>query len=140
MASLAGALVLMVDDEMDAREALCRALEVAGAEVLAVGSTDEAMAAMQQRRPDVLVSDIGMPGRDGYELVRCMRALPRDRDGRVPAIALTAYASSEDRDRALRAGFDLHLAKPVESAELIAAVARLVPRNPALPPPQSTPG
>jgi CheY-like chemotaxis protein len=140
MPSLGGALVLMVDDEMDAREALCRTLEGAGAEVIAVGSTDEAMAAMQQRRPDVLVSDIGMPGRDGHELVRCMRALPRDRDGRVPAIALTAYASSEDRDHALRAGFDLHLAKPVESEELIAAVARLVPRNPALPPPQSTPG
>jgi two-component system CheB/CheR fusion protein len=140
MASLAGALVLMVDDEMDAREALCRALEGAGAEVLAVGSTDEAMAAMQQRRPDVLVSDIGMPDRDGYELVRGMRALPRDRDGRVPAIALTAYASSEDRDRALRAGFDLHLAKPVESAELIEAVARLVSRNPEHPPPHSTLG
>jgi CheY-like chemotaxis protein len=130
----------MVDDDMDAREALRHALEEAGAEVVAVGSADEAAAAMRQRRPDVLVSDIGMPGRDGYDLVRSIRALPRDRGGRVPAIALTAYASSEDRDRALRAGFDLHLAKPVESAELIAAVALLVSRNPAHPPPQSTLG
>ncbi len=126
-ASLGGLLVLVVDDEPDAREPLRRVLEDAGAETVVVASADEALDALRQRQPDVIVSDIGMPGGDGYALLRTIRALPPKRGGRVPAIALTAYVASEDRDRALKAGFQAHLTKPVEPVKLIAAVAALAP-------------
>ncbi len=125
MVSLGGVVVLVVDNDMDAREPLRRVLEGAGAEVITAGSADEAMEIMQQQRPEVLVSDIGMPERDGYDLVRSIRALPPGRGGLIPIIALTAFASPGDRTRALRAGFDLHLAKPVEPAELLLAVESL---------------
>lgn len=128
--SLGGVLVLVVEDDPDAREAVRLVLEYAGAETMVVGSTDEALDAFGRRQPDLILSDIGLPGRDGYSLVRAIRALPSGRGGRVPAIALTAYAASEDRERALSAGFQTHLAKPVESARLIAAVAALVPQTP----------
>lgn len=123
--SLGGIFVLLVDDEVDAREPLRRVLESAGAETIAVASVDEALDVIAQRRPDVIVSDIAMPGRDGYDLMRSVRAMPAARDRRVPAIALTAYAATEDRDRAMSVGFQKHMAKPVEQAELIAAVASL---------------
>ena len=123
---LGGVMVLVVDDEPDAREPVRRVLEEAGAEVVAVSSAAEALAALRQQRPDVLVSDIGMPDQDGYELMRSIQALPPGRGGRVPAIALSSYAASEDRDRALLAGFKAHLAKPVEPSVLIAAIAALV--------------
>jgi hypothetical protein len=80
---------------------------------------------LESWRPDVLLSDIGMPGEDGYELIRRVRELPPDRGGRTPAAALTAFARGEDRRRALRAGFQMHLAKPVEIQELAAVVASL---------------
>lgn len=124
--SLHGVRVLVADDEPDAREPLRRMLEAAGAQVVAVASADEALAAIQQRRPDVLVSDIAMPGKDGYELMRRIRTLPPGRGGRVPAIALTAYAESETRERALGVGFNTHLGKPVEPGDLIAAVVALL--------------
>ena len=123
---LLGVLVLVVDDDPDAREPVRRVLEEAGAEVLAVASKEEAMEAVRQQRPDVLVSDIAMPGQDGYDLMRGIRLLPPGRGGQLPAIALTAYATPEDRDRTLAAGFMTHLAKPVESTVLLAAVAALV--------------
>ncbi len=123
---LRGVLVLVVDDEPEAREPVRLVLEEAGAEVVAVASADEAFEAVRQQRPDALVSDIAMPGQDGYELMRRIRALPPGRGGRVPAIALTAYAAPEDRDRALSAGFKAHLAKPVDPAVLVAAVVDLV--------------
>jgi PAS domain S-box-containing protein len=126
---LGGLLVLVVDDEPDAREPVRRVLEEAGAEVVAVASAEEAMEAVRQQRPDVLVSDIGMPGQDGYDLIRSIQALPPGRGGQVPAIALTAYAAAEDRDRALQAGYRTHLAKPVEPAVLIAAIAALASPN-----------
>jgi CheY-like chemotaxis protein len=84
---------------------------------------------IEQRRPHVLVSDIGMPGMDGYELLRRVRALGEARGGRLPAIALTAFARSEDRTRALRAGFQVHVSKPVEPSELVATVASIVGRT-----------
>jgi CheY-like chemotaxis protein len=96
---------------------------------MAVGSVVEALEAFEMGAPDVLISDIGMPGEDGYELIRKVRALPAENGGRVPAIALTAYARTEDRMQALRAGYQMHVPKPVELAELVAVVASLVQRN-----------
>jgi CheY-like chemotaxis protein len=91
-------------------------------------SAAEAVEAIERERFDVLVSDIGMPEEDGYSLIRKIRNLSNERGGNVPAIALTAYARPEDRVRALRSGFQMHIAKPVESSELIAAVANLAGR------------
>ena len=126
---LAGIKVLVVDDEADARELIARVLAECRAEVLTAGTAEEALAAVERVRPHVLVSDIGMPDVDGYELLRRVRALGLARGGGVPAIALTAFARSEDRTRALRAGFLVHVSKPVEPAELMATVASVVGRT-----------
>ena len=95
----------------------------------------EALAAIDERRPDVLVSDVAMPGEDGYELIRCIRRRESDEGGTIPALALTAYARDEDRAEALRAGFQMHVAKPVEPFALICAIAELAgacsPREPS---------
>ena len=123
---LVGIRVLVVDDEADARELLEMVLGQAGATVESAGSAEAALAACSAFRPDVLVSDIGMPGRDGYALIRDLRARGVNDGGTTPAIALTAYARADDRDRALAAGFDVHLGKPVDPDELLEAVARLV--------------
>jgi PAS domain S-box-containing protein len=120
---LAGVRVLLVDDEADARELQQRMLVDAGALVQVADSADAALAAIVQMRPQVLVSDIGMPQVDGYELLRRVRALGAAQGGDLPAIALTAFARAEDRVRALRAGFRAHVAKPVEPAELVATIA-----------------
>jgi CheY-like chemotaxis protein/nitrogen-specific signal transduction histidine kinase len=125
---LSGITVLVVDDQPDARELIRRVLEDCEAVVLTVGSAGEALQAVAAHHPDVLVSDIGMPDVDGYELLRRIRALGAPPGGHLPAIALTAFARSEDRTRALRAGFLAHVAKPVEPSELVAAVASLVGR------------
>ena len=127
--ALAGLLVLVVDDEANTREAVRRLLESAGAKTNLAGSTNAALASIRKQRPDVIVSDIGMRGRDGYELLRAVRALPASRGGRVPAIALTAYATAENREHALRSGFQMHLAKPVEPGRLLAAVLAQAPRK-----------
>jgi PAS domain S-box-containing protein len=121
--SLAGLKLLVVDDEPDARELVGRILRECGAEVLSACSANEAMQLLPQHRPDVILSDIGMPERDGYDLIQEIRSLPYERGGRTPAIALTALARSEDRIRALRAGYQIHISKPVERRELIATVA-----------------
>ncbi|HYE21482.1 MAG TPA: GAF domain-containing protein [Tepidisphaeraceae bacterium] len=126
---IAGVRVLVVDDEPDARALLARVLEGCQARVRTAGSADEALALLAAERPDVLVSDIGMPGEDGYALIRKVRSLGPDRGGAVPAIALTAYARAEDRMRAVLAGFQMHVAKPVEPAELITMVASLAGRT-----------
>jgi CheY-like chemotaxis protein len=128
---LDGVRVLVVDDEADTRDLLSFSLRNYGAEVTALGSATEALAAIQQAKPDVLVSDIGLPGDDGYSLIRQVRALDEDRGGRVPAAALTAYAKDEDRHRAIAAGFQAHVTKPVELAELASVVASLAGREPA---------
>lgn len=126
---LEGLKVLVVDDEADTRELLRVGLGQCGAEVMTAGSAQEALAAIEESRPDLLISDIGMPGEDGYELIRKVRALSAVRGGKIPAIALTAYARTEDRLRALRAGYQMHISKPVELAELVAVMASLVQRN-----------
>ena len=126
---LAGVRVLVVDDEPDARELIRRLLERCRVDVLTAGSAAEAMELFRRHRPDVLLSDIGMPGRDGYALMRDVRRLPAADGGRTPAVALTAFARSEDRTRAMLAGYHVHLAKPIESAELVATVASLAGRT-----------
>ncbi|MFN2481406.1 MAG: ATP-binding protein [Pyrinomonadaceae bacterium] len=125
---LAGVRVLVVDDEPDARELFARTLSECGAEALTAGSAAEALAAIERELPDVLLADIGMPGEDGYALIDKVRRLPPERGGRTPAAALTAYAHAEDRMRAMRAGFQVHLPKPVRAAELVTAIANLAGR------------
>ncbi len=122
---LEGLCVLVVDDQADARESVTAVLEERGAHVVVVASAAEALEAIERYRPQVLVSDIGMPGEDGYELIRKVRALRPEEGGRIPAAALTAYARIEDRAQALQAGYQIHVPKPVDPAALIAVVARL---------------
>ncbi|HEY0007483.1 MAG TPA: ATP-binding protein, partial [Tepidisphaeraceae bacterium] len=124
-ANLAGLKVLVVDDEPDARDLVRRLLEDCKVAVTTVSSASEAMEHLLAQRPDVIVSDVGMPVEDGHALIRRIRRLPHDQGGQTPAVALTAYARSEDRMRAILAGFQMHLAKPVEPAELITIVASL---------------
>jgi len=123
--ALSGLRVLVVDDEADTLELLSTVFEQSGAKVTAVVSASEAMAALDQGQPDVLVSDIGMPGEDGYTLIQKVRARSPDQGGQTPAVALTAYARAEDCRRALAAGFQVHVAKPVNPDELVATVAKL---------------
>ncbi len=119
--------ILVVEDEKDTRELLVMALEGCGARVTSAVSVPEALAAFERAAPDVIVSDIGLPGEDGYSFIRKVRA--RNGGGRVPAAAVTAYAGAEDRRRALESGFQTHLAKPVDPSELVATVARLAGRR-----------
>jgi PAS domain S-box-containing protein len=125
---LRGFRVLVVDDEFDARALVTTMLERSGAQVLAVSSTREALDSMEKWKPDVLIADIGMPIEDGYSLIRKVRALPSDRGGQTPALALTAYARTEDRIRALSEGYQMHLAKPVDRLELATIVGSLCRR------------
>jgi PAS domain S-box-containing protein len=116
--------ILVVDDQPDARDLIQRVLEDAGARVVTAGSVEEALALVELETPHVLVSDIGMPDADGFDLLRQLR----ERSGEIPAIALTAFARSEDRTRVLRAGFRMHVSKPVEPTELCVAVANVAGR------------
>lgn len=126
---LTGLRVLAIDDEMDARELLAVVLKSCGSEVTTVATAGEAIAAVKRLRPDILISDIEMPGEDGYSLIRNVRALTREEGGQTPAIALTAHARLEDRLRALSAGYQMHVAKPVEPAELVVVIASLAVRK-----------
>ena len=127
---LNGLRVLVVDDEADSRELIATVLERFGARAITAASADEALALLSRERPEVLLSDIEMPGGDGYTLIRKVRALPPEKGGLVPAAALTAYARSEDRLAALMAGFHIHLAKPVQPAELAVVLMSLAGRRP----------
>jgi signal transduction histidine kinase/ActR/RegA family two-component response regulator len=124
-AHLAGTRVLVIDDDCDARDLVEAILADAGAIVATAATVDEAIAAVQRFRPEVIVSDIKMPGDDGYALIRRIRGQGAARGGHVPAVALTAHAGSEDRIRALTAGYNTHVTKPVEPGELVAVVASL---------------
>jgi CheY-like chemotaxis protein len=121
--------VLYVDDEPDARELVRRILSDHGARVITADSAAAGRQVMANAHPDILVADIGMPDEDGYSLIRTVRALPRDSGGSIPAAAVTALARSEDRRRALLAGFQTHVAKPVDVVELVAVVASLAGRT-----------
>jgi PAS domain S-box-containing protein len=135
---LTGVSVLVVDDDRDARELIARILTDCHAHVALAANASDALEQFQAGPPDLLISDLGMPEVDGFELLGRVRALGRERGGRVPAIALTAFARSEDRLRALEAGFSAHISKPVEPSELIAAVAGIVgPATPLLAGPAS---
>jgi len=125
---LDGVHAFIVDDEPDARDLLQRVLHDQGATVTAFETADAALAAVAVSRPTVLVSDVGMPGMDGYQMMRTLRA-NESRESRIPALALTAFARAEDRKRALVAGFQAHLAKPFDVAELVLLVADLVGRS-----------
>jgi signal transduction histidine kinase len=125
---LAGLAIVVVEDEVDTRDLLVLALQQCGGEVQAFATVGEALAWFDRGTADVLISDIGVPGEDGYALIRKLRERPPERGGKVPAVALTAYARAEDRERALAAGYQSHLAKPVDPAELIATLARLAGR------------
>ena len=122
--SLAGVRILVVDDDDDARELIGVMLATYGAQVDAVASAREAVARVERDPPDVLVSDIGLPSEDGYSLIRRVRELPGG--DRVPALALTAYAGAADHRRCLDAGFEHHVSKPVEPAELASAILAIV--------------
>ncbi len=121
--------VLVVDDEADTCEVLQAILEGCGARVRAVNSAAAALEALAEEAFDVLISDIGMPEEDGYSLIAKVRALDKERGGRIPAAALTAYAGEEDRIRTLRSGFQIHVPKPVSPNELVAVVANLADRT-----------
>ena len=121
--------MLVVEDEPDGREVLEETLRLAGAEVTAVESAGEALEALRRKIPDVLVSDIGLPGEDGYSLIGKVRRLPPREGGKIPALAVSAYVRDEDRSQALAAGFQTHLSKPFEPSVLVSAVARLVGRR-----------
>ncbi|TMB15167.1 MAG: response regulator [Deltaproteobacteria bacterium] len=125
---LDGIRVLVVEDEVDARDALSVIMSQAGATVTAVGTARDALSKLTAWRPDVLVCDIGLPAEDGYALIGKVRALGVDRGGSVPAVALTAYAQASDRARALAAGFQAHVAKPCEPDQLLRVLARSVRR------------
>ena len=125
-----GLRVLIVDDEPDVRELLTAVLERCKVVVFAAASVQEALSLLQQHRPHVLVSDIGMPDEDGYALIRQVRALPPDAGGKIPSLALTAYARMEDRTRALLAGFQMHVPKPIDPTELVVLLANLADRVP----------
>ena len=129
---LHGLRVLVVEDRVDARNMLKVMVELQGARVKGAGSASEALEVLEQWRPDVLVSDIGLPGEDGYDLVRRARALPRERGGQIPAIALTASAGAASAARAEAAGYQMYLSKPAEPEKLFAAIAHLAKRS--LPP------
>jgi len=126
---LGGVRVLVVDDEPDTREMLSALLTRRGCDVKMAASARQALDLLKQWRPDILLADIGMPGEDGFDLIIQIRALPAELGGNTPAVALTAYARSEDRERALSTGFQVHLAKPIEPDDLVAVLADLNVRS-----------
>lgn len=123
---LYGLKILVVEDDVDTRELIEWVLKRAGAEVSSVGSAREALEALEREKPHLLVSDIAMPEEDGYELLKKIRALPPERGGRIPAIALTAHSLVQDRLQSLRAGFQSHVPKPVVPEELVEVVASVI--------------
>jgi signal transduction histidine kinase/ActR/RegA family two-component response regulator len=131
--SLAGLRVLVVEDEADSRELFAKVLTTCGADVTTAASCEEALAFIResaaQNRPDVILSDLGMPRDDGFDLIRKVRALAPEEGGRIPAIAVTGYANPEDRQRALAAGFQTHLAKPIDPVAVAVAIAGAAARQ-----------
>jgi CheY-like chemotaxis protein len=128
--SLAELRVLVVDDELDGREVVSRVLQECSATVFMASSAQDALDIMKREKIDLIISDIGLPGQDGYWLIQQIRSLPPEGGGKVPAAALTAFARTEDRKRVLLSGYQTHIPKPVEASELITVVASLSGRVP----------
>lgn len=126
---LHGLRVLVVDDQPDILEVLHDMLVQCGAVVRTCDSAIEALATLREWQPEVLVSDIAMPGKDGYWLIENLRALPQEQGGAIPAVALTAYVRVQDRTRVLAAGFEMYVPKPVDRVELLNVIANLVKRQ-----------
>ncbi len=126
---LEGVHVLVVDDDSAVREVVTALLVLSGARVTAVGSAEEALVAVQEESPDVLLSDLTMPGKGGYWLIEQVRALPPERGGITPAAALTAHSGPESTARVLGAGFQVHVEKPIGLGAVIATVAQLAPQR-----------
>jgi CheY-like chemotaxis protein/nitrogen-specific signal transduction histidine kinase len=127
--NLTGLRILVVDDEPDTLDIVSRLLKDCYAEVITADSADAAMAMLRQRKPHVLISDISMPHRDGYDLINEIRHLSAEDGGKTPAVALTAFARTEDRAKAMQAGYQVHMSKPIEPQELIATIANLAGKN-----------
>ena len=123
--TLDGLRILVIEDDEDTREVLTLGLTLYGASVTAVSSASTALVALESERPDVILSDIGLPDEDGLQLMRKVRRLPPSRGGRVPAVAVTAFTLCDDAEEATRAGFQRHFRKPVETAALFSALADL---------------
>ena len=128
MPSLDGLRILVVDDDADAREVISTILSQTGAEVATASSAAQAIDLVDRWVPNVLISDIGMPGEDGYQLIRKLRARSADKSTQIPAIALTAFTRSQDRLRALSSGYQTHVTKPIEPLELVTVIASLTQR------------
>jgi CheY-like chemotaxis protein len=137
--NLVGVRVLVVDDEADARELLREVLEGCGAEVRETSTAAQAVLEVREWHPAVIVSDIGLPGEDGYELIRKVRAWEQKSGTWTPAIALTGYARTKDRMRALMAGYQMHVAKPIEPVEFALVVSGVLQQPAAFPEPTSRP-
>jgi CheY-like chemotaxis protein len=125
---LEGLRILVVDDEPDALDMLVSLFAQAGAEVASGASARQALDLLAIWSPSVIVTDVGMPGEDGYQLIGKIRSMKPEQGGDIPAVALTAYATAEDKARALSSGFQAHVAKPVEPTEIISVIAKLAPR------------
>ena len=126
---LGGMIALVVEDDQDSRDMLTTALAICGVRVVSAESADEGLEKLRELKPDFLISDIGLPGEDGYDLIRKVRALPPSDGGGIPAIALTGYVSVQDRKLALRAGYQEHLPKPVDTNRLIELLQTMVPNG-----------
>lgn len=124
-ADLAGLKVLVADDDVDSRDLVAFLLQEYGMEVIVVGSAAEVLKILANIQPDILLCDIGMPDMDGYTLINQIRAMPPEKGGKIPAIALTAYAGESNEKQALKAGFQRHLAKPVEPMDVISVIFEL---------------
>jgi CheY-like chemotaxis protein len=131
-----GIRVLVVEDDQETRDILAAILERGGFSYRVATRASEALSVLDDWQPDVIVSDIGMPDMDGYEFVRQLRARPPQLGGQIPALALTAYARTADREQALRAGYQAHVAKPVDPLDLVRAITELTARPVAPPSPQ----
>ena len=118
--------ILLVEDNPDTLDMLKTIFDECGAEVITAASAIEALEALERFRPDALVSDIAMPNQDGYDLIWQVRSRGPEQGGKIPAVAVTAYATAEDRVRVLASGFQAHVSKPIDSGELIATVASLI--------------
>ena len=129
--NLAGIRALVIDDDGDTRDLLAEVLRGSGVQIALAASAGEGLEAFERERPDVIVSDLAMPETDGFELIRRIRALPSDRGGGVPAVAVTAYARAEDSERSLSSGFQAHVTKPIDSERLLSTIADLAGRTPS---------